>query len=59
MSEAIDEARLEQQVGKVIGDHGGVIEFDSQPRRTVFRVFLPISTRGGITPAEAAQHGSG
>jgi two-component system nitrogen regulation sensor histidine kinase GlnL len=31
-------------VAKVIGDHGGVIEFDSQPRRTVFRVFLPIST---------------
>ena len=29
-------------VAKVIGDHGGVIEFDSQPRRTVFRVFLPI-----------------
>jgi two-component system nitrogen regulation sensor histidine kinase GlnL len=46
-------------VAKVIGDHGGVIEFDSQPRRTVFRVFLPISTRGGFTPAGAAQHGSG
>lgn len=29
-------------VAKVIGDHGGVIEFDSQPRRTVFRVFLPV-----------------
>ena len=30
-------------VAKVIGDHGGVIEFDSQPRRTVFRVFcLPM-----------------
>jgi two-component system nitrogen regulation sensor histidine kinase GlnL len=28
-------------VAKIIGDHGGVIEFDSQPRRTVFRVFLP------------------
>ena len=28
-------------VAKAIGDHGGVIEFDSQPRRTVFRVFLP------------------
>jgi two-component system, NtrC family, nitrogen regulation sensor histidine kinase GlnL len=37
-------------VAKVIGDHGGVIEFDSQPRRTVFRVFLPISTQGGIEP---------
>ena len=46
-------------VAKVIGDHGGVIEFDSQPRRTVFRVFLPISTRGDAAPAGSAQHGSG
>jgi two-component system, NtrC family, nitrogen regulation sensor histidine kinase GlnL len=46
-------------VAKVIGDHGGVIEFDSQPRRTVFRVFLPISTQGGVTPGGAAQDGSG
>ncbi|MGH6983692.1 MAG: two-component system sensor histidine kinase NtrB [Stellaceae bacterium] len=30
-------------VAKVIGDHGGVIEFDSEPRRTVFRVYLPVS----------------
>ena len=29
-------------VAKMIGDHGGVVEFDSQPRRTVFRVMLPI-----------------
>jgi two-component system, NtrC family, nitrogen regulation sensor histidine kinase GlnL len=35
-------------VAKIIGDHGGVIEFDSEPRRTVFRVMLPI--HGG--PAE-------
>lgn len=26
---------------KIIGDHGGVIECDSVPRRTVFRVLLP------------------
>ncbi len=32
-------------VAKVIGDHGGVIEFDSQPRRTVFRVFLPVAAQ--------------
>ena len=42
-------------VAKVIGDHGGVIEFDSQPRRTVFRVFLPVVTPGtapgGVPPA--------
>ncbi len=29
-------------VAKIIGDHGGVVEFDSQPRRTVFRVMLPM-----------------
>jgi two-component system nitrogen regulation sensor histidine kinase GlnL len=34
-------------VAKVIGDHGGIIEFDSQPRKTVFRVFLPVVPRGG------------
>ena len=33
-------------VAKIVGDHGGVIEFDSQPRRTVFRVMLPI--HGGV-----------
>jgi len=33
-------------VAKVIGDHGGIIEFDSQPRKTVFRVFLPVVPRG-------------
>jgi two-component system nitrogen regulation sensor histidine kinase GlnL len=34
-------------VAKVIGDHGGIIEFDSQPRRTVFRVFLPVVAQDG------------
>lgn len=34
-------------VAKIIGDHGGMIEFDSQPRRTVFRVMLPMATIGG------------
>jgi two-component system nitrogen regulation sensor histidine kinase GlnL len=29
-------------VAKIIGDHGGIVEFDSQPRRTVFRVLLPM-----------------
>ncbi len=29
-------------VAKIIGDHGGLIEFDSQPRRTIFRVMLPM-----------------
>jgi two-component system nitrogen regulation sensor histidine kinase GlnL len=30
---------------KLVGDHGGIIEFDSEPRRTVFRVMLPIVER--------------
>jgi two-component system nitrogen regulation sensor histidine kinase GlnL len=35
-------------VAKVVGDHGGVIEFDSQPGRTMFRVFLPVVAQHGI-----------
>jgi two-component system nitrogen regulation sensor histidine kinase GlnL len=27
---------------KIIGDHGGIIECESQPRRTVFRVLMPV-----------------
>lgn len=34
-------------VAKVINDHGGVIEFESQARRTVFRVFLPVVGQEG------------
>ncbi len=33
-------------VAKIIGDHGGVIEFDSIPGRTVFRVMLPMFKAG-------------
>jgi two-component system, NtrC family, nitrogen regulation sensor histidine kinase GlnL len=35
-------------VARVIGDHGGIIEFDSQPRRTIFRVFLPVVPRDSV-----------
>lgn len=34
-------------VAKIVGDHGGVIEFDSEARRTVFRVMLPIHRARG------------
>jgi len=46
-------------VAKAIGDHGGAIEFDSQPRRTVFRVFLPIVAPSGVISAEGVQDGGG
>ncbi|MBI1179580.1 MAG: PAS domain-containing protein [Alphaproteobacteria bacterium] len=32
-------------VAKIIGDHGGIIECESVPRRTVFRVLLPTGPR--------------
>ena len=41
-------------VAKVVGDHGGIIECESQPRHTVFRVLMPMFTGedavpGGVT----------
>jgi two-component system nitrogen regulation sensor histidine kinase GlnL len=33
-------------VAKIIGDHGGVVEFDGQPGRTIFRVRLPLFLEG-------------
>ena len=33
-------------VAKIIGDHRGVIELDSVPRRTIFRVLLPMVDPG-------------
>jgi two-component system nitrogen regulation sensor histidine kinase GlnL len=40
-------------VAKIVGDHGGIIECESQPRRTVFRVLMPIYASDG-----AARDGS-
>lgn len=34
-------------VAKIVNDHGGVIEFDSEPRRTVFNVMLPVYSETG------------
>ncbi len=31
-------------VHRAVGDHGGTVEVESRPRRTVFRVRLPLST---------------
>jgi two-component system, NtrC family, nitrogen regulation sensor histidine kinase GlnL len=40
-------------VAKIVGDHGGIIECESQTRHTVFRVLMPMFTGGGAGPAPA------
>jgi two-component system nitrogen regulation sensor histidine kinase GlnL len=40
-------------VAKIVGDHGGIIECESQPRRTIFRVLLPIYAGEGAAPEDA------
>ena len=30
-------------VAKIVGDHGGIVECDSQPHKTVFRILLPMA----------------
>jgi two-component system nitrogen regulation sensor histidine kinase GlnL len=35
---------------KIIGDHGGIIECESQPRRTTFRVLMPMYADDVVTP---------
>ncbi len=37
-------------VAKIIGDHGGVIDVDSEPRRTEFQLLLPQSPRPEAAP---------
>src|SRR6188768_3107090 len=34
-------------VAKIVGDHGGIIECESQPRRTIFRVLMPVYSGDG------------
>jgi two-component system nitrogen regulation sensor histidine kinase GlnL len=37
-------------VAKIVGDHGGIIECESQSRRTTFRVLMPKFTGDGAEP---------
>ena len=39
-------------VAKIVRDHGGIIEWETTPKRTVFRVLLPLDDRRGT----AADH---
>ena len=41
-------------VAKIIGDHGGIIECESEPSRTIFRVLLPLASRARVHSTSAA-----
>ncbi|HEU5020120.1 MAG TPA: nitrogen regulation protein NR(II) [Pseudolabrys sp.] len=44
-------------VAKIIGDHGGIVECESQPRRTTFRVLMPVySGNGAVDEAPAVSN---
>ncbi|HSR71650.1 MAG TPA: ATP-binding protein, partial [Kiloniellales bacterium] len=32
-------------VAKIVGDHGGIVEVDSEPRRTLVKVMLPMAPK--------------
>ncbi|HVX98543.1 MAG TPA: nitrogen regulation protein NR(II) [Pseudorhodoplanes sp.] len=44
-------------VAKIIGDHGGIIECESQPRQTIFRVLMPIYAQHEIEAPSAPKNG--
>jgi two-component system, NtrC family, nitrogen regulation sensor histidine kinase GlnL len=38
-------------VAKIVNDHGGIIECESEPKRTVFRILLPMQIPGTHAPS--------
>lgn len=42
-------------VAKIIGDHGGIVECESRPQRTLFRVLLPIALTDMDTPVHVRE----
>lgn len=42
-------------VAKIISDHGGIVECDSSPKHTVFRILLPLADNGSATTRTAAK----
>ncbi|WP_305988174.1 nitrogen regulation protein NR(II) [Roseibium sp. MMSF_3544] len=45
-------------VAKIIGDHGGVIECDSQRDRTIFRILMPAYSGDGTSEADVTNQGT-
>jgi two-component system nitrogen regulation sensor histidine kinase GlnL len=43
-------------VSKIVGDHGGIVECESQPRRTVFRVLMPVYSGEGELGSPSARN---
>jgi two-component system, NtrC family, nitrogen regulation sensor histidine kinase GlnL len=46
-------------VAKIVGDHGGIIECESQPRRTVFRILMPKYTASEGTAPDGTSRQQG
>src|SRR5512132_3256208 len=42
-------------VSKIVGDHGGIVECESQPRRTVFRVLFPVYAGEDAAPEDLGE----
>ena len=42
-------------VAKIIGDHGGVVDMDSRPGRTRFRILLPVAAKATTTETESEE----
>lgn len=43
-------------VAKIVGDHGGIVECESNPRRTTFRILMPMfAARDGRSEGRAAK----
>jgi len=40
-------------VAKIVGDHGGIIECESQPRKTTFRVLMPMYSTAKPQPDQS------